>query len=735
MSIWMSVMSKQDYQESNNKELLEKYQRLLLESESLATRLSVINEISNTITSLAKLEDVFKVIVTKLKWVLDYHSCSICILSEDRSHYTIHTHFDTKRVISLEDKHFEAGYGITGWVMERGEPVTAPNIKEEPRSNPSIDSEVFGEDIKSVLSLPVRVDGKVIGSLNLGSRRTNAYSNEDMRMAYLIGLQVGIALKNSWLLEQLRKANYELESAKKALELTVAERTAELLESKERYRVLLEINNAIISNLKLHDLLPAIAKTIREKLPFDATSITLYEPVRDVLKIYALEALFSLHYIAPGLELPREGSHVGWVIDNKKPLVAYDLSREQRFPQDRIFLEEGLRSYIVTPLIIGEKAIGTFNIGSKIPNKFQESNAEFFSLVAKQMALAIDNARSHEEIEKLKNQLEKENISLKEEIKIEYNFEEIIGESKTLKKILREVEMVAKTDSTVLIRGETGTGKELIARAIWNLSARKDHPLIKVNCPAIPSGLIESELFGHEKGAFTGAISRKIGKFELADGGTMFLDEIGDLPLETQAKLLRVLQEREFEQVGGTETHKVDVRVIAATNRDLETAVKEGKFRADLFYRLNVFPITLPPLRERKQDIPLLIRYFAQKYISKLGKEIKSVSERTIERLKEYFWPGNIRELENIVERAVILSTGDTLEINESLLTTLSDVSPREDRLLSLEDIEREHIIKVLNQTGWQIHGDKGAAKILGLNPSTLRTRMVKLGIKRKRQP
>lgn len=727
-------MSKQDYQESNNEEILEKYQRLLLESESLATRLSIINEISNTITSLAKLEDVFKVIMTKLKWILDYHGCSICILSEDRSHCTIHTLSDAKRVISLEDKHFKAGYGIAGWVMERGEPVIIPNIKEEPRLNQYVDDKVFGEDIKSVLSLPLRVDGKVIGSLNFGSKRTNAYSNEDMRMAYLIGLQAGIALKNSRLLEQLSKANHELESAKKALELRVAERTAELKESKERYRVLLEINNAIISNLKLHDLLHAIAKTIRENLPFDATSITLYEPARDVLKIYVLEAFFSSHslaHLAPGLEVPREGSHVGWVIDNKKPLVAYDLSKEQRFSQDKIFLEEGLRFYIVTPLIIEEKAIGTFNVASKIPSRFQESDAEFLSSVAKQITLAIDNVRSHEEIEKLKNQLEKENLSLKEEIKAEYNFEEIIGESKTLKKVLRQIEMVAKTDSTVLIRGETGTGKELIARAIHNLSTRKNHPLIKVNCPAIPSGLIESELFGHEKGAFTGAISRKIGKFELADGGTIFLDEIGDLPHEAQAKLLRVLQEREFERVGDTKTHKLDVRVIAATNRDLEVAVKEGKFRTDLFYRFNVFPLILPPLRERREDIPLLTRYFAQRYISKLGKEIKSVSERTIERLKQYSWPGNIRELENIVERAVILSTDDTLEINESLLGSLSDVSPREDMPLSLEDLEREHIINVLNQTGWQVQGDKGAAKILGLNPSTLRTRMVKLGIKK----
>ena len=727
-------MAKQDYQELNKEELMEEYQRLILESESMAVRLNVINEISNAISSQENFENVFIVIANKMKWVLDYNICSICILSEDRSHYTIHSHFDTKKeVMSLEERHFEIHYGIAGWVMKSGESFISPNIKEEPKSYLSVDNEVFGENIKSVLSIPLKDDETVIGSLNLGSTRTNAYSHEDVRMANLIGIQVGIAFENSRLLEQLSKTNYELESAKNNLELTVDKRTAELQESKERFRVILEINNAVISNLKLHDLLRAIAKTIKEKLPFDGTSITLYEPDRDILNVYALEVLFSSDFLALGLEVPREGSHVGWVIDNKKPLVAYDLSREQRFPQDKIFLGEGIRSYIVTPLIIEGKAIGTFNIGSKIPNKFQETEKEFLSLVAKQIALAIDNARSHEEIERLKNQFEKENIYLREEIKSEYNFKEIIGESRSLKTTLRQVEMVAKTESTVLIRGETGTGKELIASAIWNLSARKAHPLIKVNCPAIPSGLIESELFGHEKGAFTGAISRKIGKFELADDGTIFLDEIGDLSPETQAKLLRALQEREFERVGGNKTYKMDVRVISATNRDLETAVKEGKFRADLFYRLNVFPIIIPPLRERKEDIPLLTTYFAQKYISKLGKEIKSVSESTIERLKEYSWPGNIRELENIVERAVILSTGDTLEIYESLRGSLSesDMELKEDMPLRLEDLEREHIINVLNQTGWQIHGDKGAAKILGLNPSTLRTRMVKLGIKK----
>lgn len=339
--------------------------------------------------------------------------------------------------------------------------------------------------------------------------------------------------------------------------------------------------------------------------------------------------------------------------------------------------------------------------------------------------------KAYREIKKLQKSLEEENYYLKEEIKKEHNFEEIIGESKALQEILQKVKMVAGTDSTVLIRGETGTGKEQIARSIHNLSSRTQKVLVKVNCPAIPSGLIESELFGHEKGAFTGALTKKIGKFELADGGTIFLDELGDLPLEAQAKLLRVLQEREFERVGSNEIRKVDVRIIAATNRDLETAVKEGKFRADLYYRLNVFPISVPSLSERKEDIPLLAMYFTQRYANKIGKQIDSISDKDIERLKSYLWPGNIRELENIIERAVIVSTGSKLNLGE-IQSELSDMlSSMEFEPLSLEHLEREHMKKVLNRTKWQIHGEKGAAKILGINPNTLRSRIVKLGLKK----
>jgi formate hydrogenlyase transcriptional activator len=336
------------------------------------------------------------------------------------------------------------------------------------------------------------------------------------------------------------------------------------------------------------------------------------------------------------------------------------------------------------------------------------------------------------EVEQLKNRLEIENVYLQEEIKTEYNFEEIVGQSEPLKKALRNVEQVAASDSTVLIYGETGTGKELIARAIHNLSGREERPLVKVNCGAISAGLVESELFGHEKGAFTGALQQRVGRFELADGGTIFLDEVSELPLETQVKLLRVLQEGEFERVGSSNPIRVNVRVIAATNRNLTEAVKKGSFRTDLFYRLNVFPIEVPPLRERKSDIPLLTNFFLTKFAKKINKQFKPISKDTMDRITSYPWPGNIRELQNVIERAVVLSQGSEIQIDESVLGL--HVSSELTMDQTLEDVERSHITSILEKTNWVIDGKKGAASILNLNPSTLRSRMQKLGIK-KRHP
>ena len=337
--------------------------------------------------------------------------------------------------------------------------------------------------------------------------------------------------------------------------------------------------------------------------------------------------------------------------------------------------------------------------------------------------------KAHEELHELKNQLEAENIYLQQELQLDQTFGEIVGQSKAIKSVLFKANQVAPTDSTVMITGETGTGKELVARAIHGASWRKDRPLIKVNCAALSATLIESELFGHEKGAFTGAMARKAGRFELANGGTIFLDEIGELPPESQVKLLRVLQEGEFERVGGTKTIKADVRIIAATNKNLELEVKKGTFREDLWYRLNVFPITVPPLRQRKEDIPALTEHFIAKFARRSGKTITSVSPRVMQTLEAHSWPGNVRELANVIERAVIHTKGDVLQ---SVGTLQHPPEEAGISLKTLEEVEREWIIRTLESTGWRIEGQYGAAKILGLNPSTLRTRMLKLSIQRR---
>jgi formate hydrogenlyase transcriptional activator len=397
--------------------------------------------------------------------------------------------------------------------------------------------------------------------------------------------------------------------------------------------------------------------------------------------------------------------------------------------------------------MVAGRCIGTLNVGSPERNQYSEADIETLQGVANQVALAVANMQSFQEINELKARLEKENVYLQDEIRTEHNFEEIIGNSPPLLAVLRKVEQVAPTDSTVLINGETGTGKELIARAIHDRSARKKRPLLKVNCSAISAGLVESELFGHVKGAFTGAFDRHIGRFELADGGTIFLDEIGELPLETQVKLLRVLQEREFEPVGSNKPVRVDVRVIAATNRNLQESIRTGQFRSDLFYRLNVFPIDVPPLRERSSDIPQIAMFFLARYSKKFGKEIQGMARATVNRLSNYAWPGNIRELQNVIERAVILSQSSVLELEPDLIPVLApaDSSTMDDppseaakpsgpalsASSTLEDVERSHIVEVLNQTKGVVEGPRGAAKILGLHPNTLRHRMQKLGLKR----
>jgi transcriptional regulator with GAF, ATPase, and Fis domain/CheY-like chemotaxis protein len=517
-----------------------------------------------------------------------------------------------------------------------------------------------------------------------------------------------------------RQAETALRKAHDELELWLKERTA-----------LLEINNAIITNLDRPSLFKAITQSLYQILPFDRAVLMLYDPKRDLLRVAALEGFLpTKQYGALGTEISRQGSHAGWALDHKQRLLRHDLAEGLQFPIEEKILAEGIRSYIVAPLIGKEKPLGTLNMESETPGRYREDDALLFKEVACQVTLAIENMLAYEEIASLKARLEQENIYLQEEIRTEHNFEEIVGQSAAIRKALNSIETVAPTDATVLILGETGTGKELVARAIHNLSPQKNKPLVKVNCAALASTLIESELFGHEKGAFTGALSRKIGRFELANGGTIFLDEIGDLPLELQAKLLRVLQEGEFERVGGSQTIKVSVRVIAATNRNLTEAVKSGSFRSDLFYRLNVFPLTLPALRERREDIPLLVSHFLSRSAKKLGKPLERLSRESMDRLMRYGWPGNVREFLSVIERAAILARGPVVHIEDFLDLRLGGEAEGAS-LVKLEDLERAYIIRVLNETNWVIDGARGAALILGLHPNTLRSRMQKLRIKK----
>ena len=441
-----------------------------------------------------------------------------------------------------------------------------------------------------------------------------------------------------------------------------------LMQAAERAQSLLAINNAVVLNLTRDALFQAITEALRPVVPFDRSTIFLYDDDRQVLRLVVAESAIPSDLFIPGMELPLEGSHAGWAFRHQRVFFRPDLAKERQYQGEAVLLREGFRSLVVVPLVVRGKSIGTLNLGSVQPMQYGAAEAELLREVANQLALAIENMREYEEIGRLKAQLERENVYLREEITDEHNFKEIVGNSPALLAALRTIDRVAPTDTTVLILGETGTGKELVARAIHSRSPRHKHPLVKVNCGAIPAGLIESELFGHVRGAFTGALDRRVGRFELADGGTLFLDEVGELPLDMQVKLLRVLQEHEFEAVGSSRTTKVDVRIIAATNRDLQHEVSAGRFRADLYYRLNVLPVRVPPLRERREDIPQLTLLFVQRYAKRIGRTIAGVSRDSMERLATYQWPGNVRELENVIERALVLSAGDVLEIGTELL-------------------------------------------------------------------
>ncbi len=494
--------------------------------------------------------------------------------------------------------------------------------------------------------------------------------------------------------------------------------------------LLLEVSNRLMPHLNFEDLRSAISASLGQIKEYDYSGLALYDPSVEKLRVYALPSSSRKNLIHEELLLPLENSPAGWAFKARRPLVLNRVHEEGRpFEIPAQLVAQGVRSACRIPLIGRERVLGTLNLASFHENAFTDDDVTLLSQVANQIALAVSNTLSFRQLAEQKEKLALEKQYLESEIRSRFSFGEIVGKSVALKEVLQQVETVAPTDSTVLILGETGTGKELIARAIHDLSRRRDKTFITVNCSALSPALLESELFGHEKGAFTGAASRRIGRLELAHRGTIFLDEVGDIPLDLQPKLLRALQEKQFERLGSAQTITVDVRLIAATNRDLEAMVEEGRFRSDLYYRLNVFPIVLPPLRERVGDIPLLTRHFLAKYSRQMGKKIESIPAETLQALARYPWPGNVRELEHFIERAVVLTSGSILRV-PSLGTKLqhkSDTRPSE----TLARAERDHILRVLRETNGIISGPRGAAARLGLKRTTLASKMRRLGISR----
>ncbi len=677
-------------------------------------RLRLLLEVSEAITAHRDLKVLFNELGKRLPSVVPFEFIGLILHDPLRDVMRIHVLAtdQTERVPDGSELMMEES--ISAWVLKNQQSVVMPRVDEETRF-PKIVGMLREMTVRSCCFLPLTTAVRRLGAIGFGSVNTCAFGNSEVDFLNQVAKQIAVAVDNVL-------NHQEAEAAQKQLAL-----------ERDRQRLLLDINNAVVSHLELRKLFTSITVSIRRVMKADVVSLALLDQHTNQLKLYALDFPGRKGFIEEGTSCTLCGCPSTTAITQREAVLLgrHDLE-QSKSTVSQGFLAEGVRSACCVPLLLHDQTLGALNLGSLEDNAFSATDAELLSEVSKQIALAVANSMAYQEIATLKDKLAKEKVYLEEEIQTDYNFEEIIGESRALKQILKEVETVAATDSTVLILGETGTGKELIARALHNRSDRRDRTFVKLNCAAIPTGLLESELFGHERGAFTGAIATKIGRFELADRGTIFLDEVGEIPLELQVKLLRVLQEQEFERLGSTRTAHVNVRVIAATNRDLGQMVGNQTFRSDLYYRLKVFPITVPPLRERPEDIPLLVRHFAQKFAQRMKKHIETIPSEAMKALQNYSWPGNVRELENFVERAVILTHGADLYVS------LAELKRAESHLehsgtTTLEQAERDHILKILRETNWVIGGAAGAAGKLGMKRTTLISKMQKLGITRPR--
>ena len=667
-------------------------------------------EVAEAISQHRDLGALFHELAERLHRVVNFEYLNLILHDPTRNVMRLHILESEMPRNTRLGTEFKVGQTPSGWVWETQQPFILDDLgKETPFA--ALLRNMRDNGVKSVCSLPLTTAQRRLGVMSFGRSTTHQHTESEIAFLQQVARQVAVAVDNA--------LNFEAAQAYQR----------QLARERDRLRVLLEVNNAVVSQLALHDLLSAIAASLRRVIHHEYTSLALYDPATNQMRVMALDFPQGKGLIHEEMIVPLDSSIAGRAFRSRQPLVLDRTGMDEfNSPTSRLMRAEGVRSLICMPLITHDRVLGTLSLASLRDVAFQQDDVDLLFQVSGQVAIAVENALAFLEIGELKNKLAQEKLYLEDEIRSEMNFDEIVGESSSLRAVLKQVETVAPTDSTVLITGETGTGKELIARAIHNLSPRRERTFVKVNCAAIPTGLLESELFGHERGAFTGAITQRVGRFELANGGTIFLDEIGDIPLELQPKLLRVLQEQEFERLGSTQTLRVDVRLVAATNRDLGEMVAARTFRNDLYYRLRVFPLLMPPLRQRQEDIPALVRYFVEKHARRLNRAVESIPAETLDFLVHYPWPGNIRELENLIERAVIVSPGPVLRVP---LTDLKPLAEPAAEHLTLRAAERDHILRALEATNWVLAGPRGAAARLGMKRTTLQSKMRKLGVKK----
>src|SRR5437867_6732027 len=677
---------------------------------SLVERFQALLAVAESITACRDPEELFRRLARQLQRVVRFDRLGLVLLRPERGVTSARALETTGSEFTTLPEH-PVDRSPSGWVTETQQPLIVPDTAAETRW-PRAMAELQERGIVSFCSLPLTTARRRIGALGFGSRAPVAYTAADVTFLGEVAKLVAVAVDNALNFDEAQATQRQLST------------------ERDHLRLLLEVTNAMVANPELPGLVDAISSSLEGAIPHEFTALALYDKDSGELVVHAVAAKSGDGRRHVGRRFT--GSAAGEAFTARRTLLFGQDDLTHRFAATAAAMREaGIRSVCAVPPVVGERGLGTLTVGNLQPDAFTPASVAMIEEVAHQVAMAVANALAFREIAQLTEKLTEERLYLESEIRAEHPFGEIAGESRLLRDALRQVETVAPTDATVLVLGETGTGKELIARAIHDRSGRRERTFVKINCAAIPSGLLESELFGHERGAFTGAIAQKIGRFDVAHGGTLFLDEVGDIPLELQPKLLRVLQEQEFERIGSTKTIKVDVRLIAATNRDLLRMVEEQRFRDDLYYRLNVFPIHAPPLRERPEDIPALVSYFVQRLARPMNRRVEVIPSETLDALRRRAWPGNIRELANLIGRAMILSGGRTLQVPLDDLTRRREAATVGHHGTAGRAVERADILRALEQANWVLGGPRGAAARLGMKRTTLQSLIKRLRIEK----